>query len=194
MLGLDSHLVSDLPLATVAGVITTSQGPIIGLFHQYAHLGKGKTIHSATQLRQFGVEVHDTPISLHGQQCLKHPDGYVVPLSIRNGLPYMDMHPPTDLELESYPHVIFTSDTPWDPTSLDHEYNVPDMENLTEEDHIPSFEPNQVTAYGELPQYLVHYNKVTTSAHDFNRLRPYFGYVPTKRIQKTMDHTTQLSS
>ena len=60
--------------------------------------------------------------SLQGQQQIHHPDGYVIPLSIRNGLPYVDMHPPTDLEMESYPHVIFTSDVTWDPSSLDHEY------------------------------------------------------------------------
>ena len=167
VLGLDAHLVSDLPLATVAGVISTSQGPIIGIFHQYAHLGKGKTIHSSTQLRQFGIDVHDTPISLHGLQCLKHPDGYVVPLSIRNGLAYMDMHPPTDLELESYPHVFFTSDNAWDPSSLDHEYSVPDIQNLTDEDHVPSFESQLVNNYGEIPIFDINFSHVTKSAHDY---------------------------
>ena len=103
----------------------------------------------------------------------------------------MDMHPPTDLELESYPHVFFTSDNSWDPTSLDHEYSVLDMENITDEDHIPSFESHLVNAYGEIPIFDVNFSQVTNSAHDFNRFRPYFGYVPSKRIQKTLDNSTQ---
>jgi hypothetical protein len=160
VLGLAAHMVSDLPIATVAGVIQTSQGHIIGIFHQYAHLGTGKTIHSATQLRQFGVHVCDTPCSLHGQQRIHHPDGYVIPLSIRNGLPYMDMYPPTDRDMDSYPHVIFTSDSDWDPTSLDHEYTVHDID-VSEDDLIPSFESTDVTVYGEIPLLQTHIHKVS---------------------------------
>jgi hypothetical protein len=36
-----------------------------------------------------------------------------------------------------------------------------------------------------------HVNHVTPSQHDFNRLNPHFGFVPSKRIQKTNEHTTQ---
>jgi hypothetical protein len=32
VLGLDAHLVSDIPLATVSGVIQSTQGNIIGIF------------------------------------------------------------------------------------------------------------------------------------------------------------------
>jgi hypothetical protein len=32
----------------------------------------------------------------------------------------------------------------------------------------------------------VHLHKVTPVQHDFNRLAQYFGFVPTKRIQKTI--------
>ncbi len=35
-------------------------------------------------------------------QRIQHPDGYIIPLSIQNGLPYMDMHPPSDHELDTY--------------------------------------------------------------------------------------------
>jgi hypothetical protein len=37
--GLAEHAVMDLPIVTAAGVLTSSQGPNIGIFHQYAHLG-----------------------------------------------------------------------------------------------------------------------------------------------------------
>jgi hypothetical protein len=218
--GLADHSVTDLPIATVAGVLSTSQGPIIGIFHQYAHLGSGKTIHSANQMRHFGVDICEVPQALHGKQRIHHPDGYVIPLSIRNGLAYMDMHPPSDSELETLPHVFFTSDTQWDPAILDHEYQVEDLE-IGPDDHIPTFGHPLVDPYGEfiprecamlattqlsaqtvtqpepLGEYvdktllLVHNNNVTPKQHDFNRLKPHFGFVPAQRIQKTLENTTQ---
>jgi hypothetical protein len=108
--GIAEHSVSNLPICTVAGVIETSTDKIIGIFHQYAHLGTGKTIHSSNQLRSFGIEICDTPLSLGGKQRILHTDGYCIPLSIRNGLPYMDMYAPSDKELDSLEHVFFTSD------------------------------------------------------------------------------------
>ena len=41
--------------------------------------------------------------------------------SIRNGLAYMDMRPPTQDEYETYDHVVLTSDVTWVPTILDNE-------------------------------------------------------------------------
>ena len=38
---------SGLPLCTVAGLIHTQKGPIIGIFNQYAYSGRGHTVHSA---------------------------------------------------------------------------------------------------------------------------------------------------
>jgi hypothetical protein len=49
--GLADHAVKDIPIANVEGVLTSSRGKIIGIFHQYTHLGTGKTIHSANQWR-----------------------------------------------------------------------------------------------------------------------------------------------
>ena len=62
--GLAALAVNNLPIATVAGVLSSSRGNIIGIFHQYAHLGTGKTIHSANQMWQFGIEISDTLTSL----------------------------------------------------------------------------------------------------------------------------------
>ena len=46
-------------------------------------------------------------------------DGYVFPLDIINGLPYLKMRPYTDEEFKMYPHVIMTSDHPWRYNALD---------------------------------------------------------------------------
>ena len=48
-------------------------------------------------------------------------EGYTIPLHVRNGLYYMDIVPPTDDDMERYPHVFITADSPWNPDSLDEE-------------------------------------------------------------------------
>jgi hypothetical protein len=103
--GIVDNTLQKIPVCTVAGLIQTQHGPIIGVFHQYAHQGTGKTIHSVSQLRHFGTIVDDTPRLFGGKQRLETLDGYIIPLSIRSGLPYTDMSPPTQEELDTYPHV-----------------------------------------------------------------------------------------
>ena len=53
-----------------------------------------------------------------------------MPLHYHDGLPYMDMSVPTPDDMDYYPTVFFTSDSPWDPSILDGEYipgtNLPD--------------------------------------------------------------------
>jgi hypothetical protein len=46
-------------------------------------------------------------------------DGYVIPIDIINGLPYIKMQPNTAKEFKELPHVILTGGTPWNPTVLD---------------------------------------------------------------------------
>ncbi len=105
--GIGDSTITDLPLITAAGFVQTHRGPaIVFMHHQYAHYGKGHTIHSTAQIRSFGTQVHDSPRSQGGQQRLITSEGYHIPLSYRSGLPYMDMRPPTDDELHQLPHII----------------------------------------------------------------------------------------
>jgi hypothetical protein len=86
------------------------------------------------------------------------------------------------------------------------EYNIEDI-ITTEDNHIPSFGQEELTSYGEFNKHecsllltshqhtsletfenyvdtslrLVHVNHVTPSQHDFIRLKPHFGFVPSKR-------------
>jgi hypothetical protein len=93
--------------------------------------------------------VDDTPRQLcNGKQRLQTPEGYFIPISIRNGLLYIDMYTPSDKELDSYPHVHFTSDMPWNTQVLDDEYNVKDLE-LSEDDLASaSYHPKTLNKYG----------------------------------------------
>jgi hypothetical protein len=152
--GLADQSIVGLPLCQVAGLIQTQKGPIIGIFNQYAHRGKGHTVHSVNQLKSFGIIVDDDPLSSSGQQCIITPDGYHIPISIRNGLPWMDMSAPNPTELLSYPHVIFTSDMPWDPQVHDHEYNIQDLEPPTDTTLLdPTYHSNTINDFGDMTFY-----------------------------------------
>ncbi len=72
------------------------------------------------QLESYKNDVNDKSIKVTGglQRILTN-DGYVIPINIKYGLPYIKMRPYTDEEWETFPHVIFTSDADWDPTILD---------------------------------------------------------------------------
>ena len=56
--------VSEMPIGTIAMKVDTTEGPIIGIFHQYGLHLKGKTVHSNNQLRAFGCRIEDTPPSV----------------------------------------------------------------------------------------------------------------------------------
>ena len=69
-------------------------------------------------------------------------DGYVVPLQMRAGLAYLDMHlayldmhPPSHNELETLPHIVLTSDMDWDLSVLDNEFDLAnDWDQVPEEE------------------------------------------------------------
>lgn len=108
---------------------TVHDGPIIGILSSYALRNDGgRTIHSKGQLESFGIVVDDKSASVGGSQCLITNEGYVVPIHIRDGLPYIDMSVPTDGDMASYPHVFLCSDSPWDPTILDGEFQADSFE------------------------------------------------------------------
>ena len=132
--GIGDEPLTALKIVTGASLINTTKGPIIGIFPQYAALEKGSSIHSSRQMENWGIDVDEKSRKLPtnpGKQRLVTPEGHVIPVKIRNGLPYIDMRKPDDDEFERYPHVFFTSDAQWDPTELDDEYDVSDMEDCS---------------------------------------------------------------
>jgi hypothetical protein len=98
----------------------TNRGPVVAIMHQYAYTGKGETIHSCGQLEWCKNDVDDRFIKVPGGlQRIQTNAGYVIPINIQNGLPYVKMRPYTDEEWDTLPHVILTSDVNWDPAVLD---------------------------------------------------------------------------
>ena len=110
IVGIDDHELTGLNVVTAAALLDTQKGPIIGVFHEYAHLGKGRSIHAAGHMEWFNCQVDDRSKLVGGAQRIKTYEGYVIPLSIESGLVYMhSMRIPTDHDLQNYPHVFFTS-------------------------------------------------------------------------------------
>jgi hypothetical protein len=92
--------------------------------HQYALLGKGASIHSPSQLAWYKNDVNDK--SGHGSgglQCITTMEGYIIPLTFKDGLVRLDIRLRTDHEFDTLPQVFLTLEMEWDPTVLDHLYH-----------------------------------------------------------------------
>ena len=78
--GIDNHEVTGLDVVTAATLLNTSLGKVIGIFNEYAYLGKGSSIHSSGQLEWFKTNVDEKSIKVGGTQLITTLDGYSVPL------------------------------------------------------------------------------------------------------------------
>ena len=212
------EVLPSLPIGCGAARIETlDHGMIVGLFPQYANFGsKGRTVHSKTQLTDFGCAVFDDVTD--PTPSVVTPEGYVVPLEIRDGLHYMKMKPATEEDMSTLPTVYFCSDEPWNPSKYDRSI---DLENYT----IPQValdrraaQDNRVNEVGDYHHrdLLLHTVTALMSAAflgtltravnvlscfpttvktrrfpDLDALRPNFGWMPVDRIKRTLELTTQ---
>ena len=150
IVGIDDHEFTGLNVVTAAALLDTQKGPIIGVFHEYAHLGKGRSIHAAGQMEWFNYQIDDRSKSVGGAQRIKTSEEYVIPLSIESGLVYMhSMRIPTDHDLQNYPHVFFTSPDIWDTSVLDHEIPQSLLEDINQHSDASLLQDSIFDAYGE---------------------------------------------
>ena len=89
--GIDNHEVTGLDVVTAATLLNTSQGKVIGIFNEYAYLGKGSSIHSSGQLEWFKTNVDEKSVKVGGTQLITTLDGYSVPLLIKDGMTHIHM-------------------------------------------------------------------------------------------------------
>ena len=153
--GIDNHEVTGLDVVTAATLLNTSQGKVIGIFNEYAYLGKGSSIHSSGQLEWFRTNVDEKSVKVGGTQLITTLDGYSVPLLIKDCLAYAtSLGKPTDQDMDTYPHVFFASPDEWDPSVLDHD--PPHLDGLD-----PSQVPDQpfgdpmFDAYGDFNERII---------------------------------------
>ena len=182
--GIDNHQVRNVPIVTAGGVLHTTKGDVIGIFHQYAHINKGTSIHSSVQLEAYKQDVNDRSLRTPGGlQRILTVDGYEIPLVIRNGLPYLNIRPYTDREFDTLPHVIMTSDNDWDPSVLDCDpmdaTKGADVHDVTSERPIHE----NFNQFGEyMDRYVVTYTDVTSPILEEQVLPPHFMFRRTEHI------------
>ena len=208
--GIDNHEVNGLDVVTAAFLLNTSLGKVIGIFNEYAHLGKGSSIHSSGQLEWFKTHVDEKSIKVGGTQLITTLDGYSVPLLIKDGLAYAtSLGRPTDHDMDSYPHVFFTSPDEWDPSVLDHD--PPPLDGLDPSQMLDQpFGDPMFDAYGDFNEriianlnilldappedcrsYTANLHQSSSQEPDWNALRPFFAWTSPSSIQDTFNVTTR---
>ena len=215
--GIDNHEVTDLDVVAAATLLNTSPGKVIGIFNEYAYLGKGSSIHSSGQLEWFKTNVDEKSVKVGGTQLITTLDGYSVPLLIKDGLAYAtSLGKSTDQDMDTYPHVFFTSPDEWDPSVLDHD--PPHLDGLD-----PSQVPDQPfgdpmfdascdfnkhiianlntlldATPGDCGSYTENSSVFTANLHqsspqepDWNALCPFFAWTSQSSIKDTFNVTTR---
>ena len=196
IVGIDDHELTGINVTTAA-LLDTQKGPIIGIFHEYTHLGKSRSIHAAGQMEWLNGKVDDRSKVVGGAQRIETSGGYVIPLSIESGLVYMhSIQIPTDSDLQQYPHVLFTSPDTWDASVLDHDIAPSLLEDINQEIDDSSLQDSIFDEFGELQHRVVqqlnifwdsnstesgehtlhtHLHESNNAEQDWKSLRPYFG-------------------
>ena len=101
IVGIDDHELTGLDVVTAGALLDSQKGPVIEIFHEYAHLGKGRSIHATGQTEWLNCKVDERSNLVGGAQRIETPDGYVFPLSIESGLVYMhSIQVPNDDDLQ----------------------------------------------------------------------------------------------
>ena len=211
--GIDNHEVNGVDVVTAATLLNTSLGKVIGIFNEYAHLGKGSSIHSSGQLEWFKTHVDEKSIKVGGTQLITTLEGYSVPLLIKDGLAYAtSLGRPTDQDMDTYPHVFFTSPDEWDPSVLDHD--PPPLDGLDPSQVLDQpFGDPMFDAYGDFNEriianlnilldappedygsYIANLHQGSSQEPDWNALCPFFAWTSPSSIQDTFNVTTRHGS
>ena len=126
------------------------------IVNEYTFLGKGNSIHSLGQMEYFNTRVDDKSIKVGGKPRLETFERYAMPNIFKDGLAYIKtLGRPNDQELETYPHVLFTSPYSWEPSILDHEFSPEDEITWSQlQDTRPFYDP-LFYAQGDLNQRII---------------------------------------
>ena len=94
--GIDNHKLTSLKLVDAAAKTYSNKGPVIVIMKQFAYHGLQRTIISSPQLEFYKNKVDDASMKVGGRQCIRCNDGFIIPINIINGLPYIEMVPHSD--------------------------------------------------------------------------------------------------
>ena len=154
--------------------------------------------------------VDEKSIKVGGTQLITTLNGYSVPLLVKDGLAYAtSLGRPTDHDMDTYPHVFFTSPDEWDPSVLD--YDPPPLDGLDPSQVLDQpFGDPMFDAYGDFNEriianlnilldapledcrsYTANLHQSSSQEPDWNTLRPFFAWTSPSSIQDTFNVTTR---
>ena len=219
--GIDSHELQDLDVVQCAPLVETNHGIVNLIMNEYACYVKEHTIHSSGQIEWFKNSVDDRSVQGGGKQRICTIDGYTMPLTCRGGLMYLSiLGKPTDKDLERYPAVHLTGPHEWDSSVLDYTHTSGDGEPpwSNDPDERFAFDPNfdefrdytqraiqTLSILDDSSSTFIPCSTLMTNQHvfrtyqhnvshetpDYEKFRPYFGWVNADTVQKTMEQSTQ---
>ena len=172
--------------------------------HEYAYYGRGNTIHSPGQIEWFQNTCDDKSFHVGGKQVITFLDGYATPLQCRTGIMYMNLlGKRTDADLNTFPHVLLTNGThlSFITPTLPQLVTPPGPQIPPNTVHMTPGLMNLAILRGEFttPSLISPGNSnlaqqkhaIKTQPIDFEKLRPYFGWVNKNTVEKTFHKTTQ---
>ena len=199
--GIDNHEATGLDVVTAATLLNTSQGKVIGIFNEYAYLGKGSSIHSSGQLEWFKTNLDETSVKVGGTQLINTLDGYSVPLLIKDGLAYAtSLGKPTDQDMDTYPHVFITSPDKWDHSQVPDQlfgdpmfdacgdFNKHIIANLNTLLGAPPGDCGSCTAISSV--FTANLHQSSPQEPDWNIQRPFLAWTSPSSIKDTFNVTT----
>ena len=205
--GIDNHELPGLDIVTCAALLHTNHGKVVLIMHEYAYYGRGNIIHSPGQIEWFQNTCDDKSFHVGGKQVINFLDGYSTPLQCRTGLMYISLlGQPTDADFNTYPHVLLTGPHEWETSVLDYTHPATSGDPTWAPDpslhgaHDPRIDEfgnfkgrvqHTLTQSPALSHIAQHKHAITPQPIDFEKLRPYFGWVNKHTIEKTFHKTTQ---
>ena len=134
-----------------------------------------------------------------GKPNVTYLDGYATPLECRSGLMYMSiLDKPTDQDLDQYPHVLLTSPHEWEPSVLDYSHPstsgypswAPDPSArdqhgpmIDEHGNIHNRPIHSLSILSDTPTTSIQKHNQQPTTIDYNKLKPYFGWVNAETIK-----------
>ena len=211
--GIDNHEIPGLDLVQYAALVQTNHGIVNLIINEYAFYGRGHSIHSSGQIEWYTNTVDNKSVQVGGQQRIVTIDGYSMPLVCKGGLMYLQLQGiPTDQDLQNYPSVHLTSPHEWDPSVLDYEHpeNNGEPDCAIDANKNFQFDPNfdefgdyvnrslsildildETPKISPIHNLLVNKHVFRQTPVDYEKLRPFFGWVNSDIVKQTIDQTTQ---
>ena len=207
ILGIGNHELPGLDIVTCAALLHTNHGKVILIMHEHAYYGRSNTIHSPGQIEWFQNSCDNKSFHVGGKQVITFLDGCATPFQCRTGLMYMNLlSKPTDADIHTFPHVLLAGPHEWDPSVLDYSHPTtagdpawaPDPSQCGAHDpRIDEFGNfkgrvhHTLTHSPGISNIAQHKHAIKTQPIDFEKLRPYFGWVNKHTIEETFNKTTQ---